>query len=50
MNEIVNTFLIAGDKIMLQMHLRSLRDLHIVLVDRLQKNKKRTQKFKETGD
>ena len=31
------------------MHLRQ-QDLHIVLVDHLQKNKERVEKFKETGD
>ena len=41
MNEIVNKFLLAGDKLMPKMHLRQNLDLHIVLVD---------QKFKETGD
>ena len=52
MNEIVINFLLAGDKFMLEMHLRldlSL-DLNIVLVDHLHKNKERIQKFKETGD
>ena len=35
LNEIVNTFLLAGDKFMSEMHLKQL-----VLVDRLQKTKK----------
>ena len=35
LNEIVNTFLLAGDKFMPEMHLKQL-----VLVDRLQKTKK----------
>ena len=49
MNEIVKKFLLAGDKFMPEMHLREL-DLHIVLVDHLQKLKKEHKKFKETGD
>ena len=49
MNEIVNKFLLAGNKFMPEMHLRqpgftySTCGLFI-------KNKKRIQKFKETGD
>ena len=39
MNEIVNKLLLAGDKFMLKMHLRQNLDLHIVLVDHLQKKK-----------
>ena len=35
MNKIVNKFLLAGDKLMPEMHLRL--DLHRVLVDHLQK-------------
>ena len=35
MNEIVNKFLLAGDKLTPEMHLRL--DLHRVLVDHLQK-------------
>ena len=34
MNEIVNKFLLARDKLMPEMHLKCL-DLHIVLVDHL---------------
>ena len=49
MNEIVNKFLIAGDKFMPEMHLRQM-DLNIVLVDNLQKNKELMQNFKEIGD
>ena len=51
MNEIVNKFLLAGDKFMPEMHFRQPGySLYIVLVDYLQKNKERIQKFKETGD
>ena len=49
MNEIVNNFLLAGDKFITEMHLNS-PDLHRVLVDHLQKNKERIQKLKETED
>ena len=41
MNEMVNKFLLAGDKFIPEIHLSL--DLHIVLVDHF-------QKFKETGD
>ena len=49
MNEIVNKFLFAGDKFMPEMHLKftySL-DLHIVLVDHLQKTKKEYKNLKK---
>ena len=39
MNEIVKTFLLAGDKFMPEMHLKQ-SGLLIVLVDHLQKSKK----------
>ena len=42
MNETVNTFLLAGDKFMPEMHLKQL--------GRFTKNKERIQKFKEAGD
>ena len=49
MNEMVNKFLLTGDKFMPEMHLKQPR-----LADNacgpLTKNKERTQKFKETGD
>ena len=45
MNEIVNKFLLAGSKVMPEIHLR-----HVVLVDHLQKTKKEYKHFKETGD
>ena len=49
MNEIVNKFLLAGDKIMSEMHLRQpgfTYSAHRPFT----KNKERIQKFKETGD
>ena len=49
MNEIVNKFLLAGDRFMAEMHLRQ-PDLRIVLVDQLQKIKNKLKKFKEAGD
>ena len=56
MNEIINKFLLAGDKIMPEMHLRqSVRGvLHAGFTysacGPFTKNKERIQKFKETGD
>ena len=49
MNEIVNKFLLAGYNFMPECIQGSL-ELHVVLVDHLEKNKERIQKFKETGD
>ena len=46
MNEIVNKFLLAGDKFMPEMHLRQ-PDLHTVLVDHLQKTKKEYKNLKK---
>ena len=49
MNEIVNKFLLAGDRFMPEMHLKQPRFTYSAL--RLfTKNKKRIQKFKETRD
>ena len=45
MNEIVNKFLLAGDKFMPEMHVR--QDLQIVLVDHLQKTKKEYKNIKK---
>ena len=45
MNEIVNTFLLAGEKFMCETHLIQLY-LHIVLVDHLLKIKKEQNKKK----
>ena len=47
MNEIVNKFLLAGDRFMAEMHLRQ-PDLRIVLVDQLQKNKERIKKIQRS--
>ena len=46
MNEILNKFLLAGDKFMPDMHLRL--NLHMVLVDHLQKTKE-YRNFKKHG-
>ena len=46
MNEILNKFLLAGDKFMPDMHLRL--NLHMVLVDHLQKTKN-TEISRNTG-
>ena len=49
MNEIVNTFLLVGYRFMPQMHLRQ-PGLTYSAFGPFTKNKKRIQKFKETGD
>ena len=49
MNEIVNKFLLAGDKFMPEMHLKQPRFTYSAC-GRSTKNKERIQKFKETGD
>ena len=49
MNEIVNKFLLAGDKFMLEMHLKQPRFTYSTCGS-FTKNKERIQKFKETGD
>ena len=49
MNEIVNNFLLAGDKCMPEMHLRQPQFVYSVCGP-LTKNKEIIQKFKETGD
>ena len=49
MNEIVNKFLLAGDKFMPETHLRQPRFKYNACRP-FTKNKKRIQKFKETGD
>ena len=49
MNEIVNKFLLAGDKFMPEMHLRQPQFVHSAC-GQFTKNKERIQKFKETGD
>ena len=49
MNEIVNKFLLAGDKFMPEMHLKQ-PGFTYSACGWFTKNKKRTKKFKETGD
>ena len=49
MNEIVNKFLLAGDKFMLKTHLRQHGFTHSACGP-FTKNKERIQNFKETGD
>ena len=49
MNEIVNNFLLAGDKFMPEMHLRQLQFVYSACGP-FTKNKEIIQKFKETGD
>ena len=49
MNEIVNKFLLAGDKFMPEMHLKQPRFTYSAC-GLFTKNKERIQKFKETGD
>ena len=49
MNEIVNTFLLAGDKFMPEMHLRQ-PGITYSACEPFTKNKERIQRFKETGD
>ena len=49
MNEIVNKFLVAGNKFMPEMHLRQSAFTYCTCGS-FTKNKERIQKFKETGD
>ena len=49
MNEIVNKFLLAGDKFMPEMHLKQPVFTYSACRP-FTKNKERIQKFKETGD
>ena len=49
MNEIVNNFLLAGDKFMSEMHLKQ-PGFTQKACGPFTKNKERIQKFKETGD
>ena len=48
-NEIVNNFLLAGDKFMPEMHLKQPGFIYSASGP-FTKNKERIQKFKETGD
>ena len=49
MNDIINKFLLAGDKFMPEMHLKELGFTYNACGS-FTKNKERIQKFKETGD
>ena len=49
MSEIVNKFVLAGDKFMPKMHLRQPGFTYVTCV-LFTKNKERMQKYKETGD
>ena len=49
MNEIVNKFLLAGDKFMSEIHLKQL-EFNYSACGPFAKNKEWIQKFKETGD
>ena len=49
MNEIVNKFLLAGDKVMPEMHLKQPR-FTLSACGQVTKTKEIIQKFKETGD
>ena len=49
MNEIVNKFLLAGDKFMSEMHLKQ-QGFTYSACGPFTKNKERIQKLKETGD
>ena len=49
MNEIVNKFLLAGDKFMHEMHLKQ-PGFTCSVCGPFTKSKERIQKFKETGD
>ena len=49
MNDIINTFLLAGDKFMPKIHLRQ-PGLTYSACGPFTKRKERIQKFKETGD
>ena len=49
MNEIVNTFSLAGDKFLTEMHLKQ-GGFTYSACGPFTKNKERIQKFKETGD
>ena len=49
MNDIINKFLLAGDKFMPEMHLRQ-PEFTYSACGPFTKNKERIQKFKQTGD
>ena len=50
MNNIINKFLLAGDKFMPEMHLRQPQFTYSAACGPFTKHKQRIQKFKETGD
>ena len=49
MSDIINKFLLAGDKFIPEMHLRQTRFTYSAC-EPFTKNKERIQKFKQTGD
>ena len=49
MNEVVNRFLLAGDKFMPEIHLRQ-QGFTYSVCGSFTKNKERTETFKESGD
>ena len=49
MNDIINEFLLAGDKFLPEMHLKQ-RGFTYSACGPFTKNKERRQKFKQTGD
>ena len=49
MNDIINKFLLAGDKLMPEMHLRE-PEFTYSAFGTFTKNKERIQKFKQAGD
>ena len=49
MNDIINKFLLTGDKFIPEMHLKKSGFMYSACVS-FTKNKERIQKFKETGD
>ena len=49
MNDIINKFLLAGDKFLPEMHLKQ-RGFTYSACGPFTKNKERRQKFKQTGD
>ena len=49
MNDIINKFLLAGDKFLPEMHLKQ-RGFTYSACGSFTKNKERIQKFKQTGD
>ena len=50
MNDIINKFLLAGDTVMSEMHLKQLQCFTYSACGPFTKNKERIRKFKKTGD